>query len=790
MQKMCPRCSTQPALGGLLLVLFLLAGCIGDEPDPNDDDTTEPPEFSVEGLEVDTQEDTELAIELPAPSGDGTGLLGYALVSGPSHGSISGKGSAVTYTPALDFHGEDTFRFQVSQGTNNAQADVVITVDPVADAPRPTDDTLSVDEDTSAVLDVVSNDTDPEGDGLSLIAVGTAGFGDVEVEDGPGGTVRYTPDLNHTGADSFTYVIEDATGLTATGEVAVTVLPLSDSPLAADDLVTTDEDVEVLVAVLDNDIHPDGIGLALDSVGSATSGSTSVDGDQVLYVPDLDFHGTDSFTYTVVDPLGETDSATVTLTVSSVADAPSAVTDSVTVAEDGAETITPLSNDSDGDGDSFSLASVGGASNGSVTSDLGLGVVTYVPAADYFGLDSFSYTVEDSTGLSSTGVVNVTVTSVNDAPVGNDQTASVGVGNSVTIGVDGSDVDGDSLVFLVSGPPSLGTASTPTSTGPSSAEFVYSASVAGTDVVGVTVMDPGGGLDTLTVTVEVQAASVSLSGNHTFDTDLGELDGVAADGWDGSVWFVDDFTLSSGATLTVTGSSGLEITASGDVLVSGAIDLAGLEGGDVLACNAEPAGAGGSPGPGGYAGGSGGGPSPGPGNSTGADGQGPGGGTGGFVSVGRATGGGGGGHAVAGESGLRSDGTVLAPGGSPYSSLPPLQGGSGGGGGSSEPDGGPAVDDSGAGGGGGGGALSIVATGTIVVSSSALVDASGGDGGSSTCSAGGGSGGGGSGGAIELLGASTPTVSGTLDVSGGLGPGTNAAGGDGADGYIVTGTSS
>ncbi|MEE2829222.1 MAG: Ig-like domain-containing protein [Myxococcota bacterium] len=775
---------TRDRLSVLLGLTFglAMAGCI--DVDSDDDDATEPPSFEVADLEIETQEDTALEITLPAPTGGGEGFVEYSIVSGPSTGSLEGEGSSRVYTPGPDFNGVDSFRFAVSLPPDSAEAEVRITIHAVADAPDAVDDLATLDEDGAASINVLANDSDAEGDALTVVGVATPNSGQSEIE--PSGLVRYTPDPDFFGTDSFNYIVEDATGESSTGLVTVTVVGLPDPPSALDDVAGLDEDASQLIDVLANDVHPDGNSLLLDSVGSSDNGSTAIDGQQVLYVPDPDFNGTDLFEYTVIDPLGATATATVVVTVQSLADPPTATTDLVSLPEDSSLNIEILANDFDGDGDSFAVDSITTPTSGVASLDSTAGTVLYTPDADFNGVDSFTYTITDSTGLSSSGEVSITVTAVNDPPVGNDQSISVGYGSSQTVAVDASDIDGDSLLFQVTSSPSLGQVSGLVSTGPTSASFLYTADGVGTDLVGLAVSDGAGGLDSLTVTIEVVAPAVTLTGNHTFDTDLGELDGVPALGWDGSIWVMVDFTVASGAALVVVGGDGLEIDVSGDALIAGEIDLSGGDGGDVNACDAVPAGAGGAAGPGGYAGGPGGGPSPGS-SVFGIDGSGPGGGDGGYIaSNNAATGGGGGGHQVAGGTGGSPSDPTLVAGGSPYSSLPPLQGGSGGGGGSVEPDFLSTQDDSGAGGGGGGGALSIVATGSIIVGLSALVDASGGDGGVSTCGAG--SGGGGAGGAIELLASTAPSIVGVLDASGGSGGSNNGPGGDGGDGYIVTGT--
>lgn len=299
------------------------------------------------------------------------------------------------------------------------------------------------------------------------------------------------------------------------------------------------------------------------------------------------------------------------------------------------------------------------------------------------------------------------------------------------------------------------------------------------------------------------APSVVLAMDHVFDTDTGELDGVAQVNWDPmtATWYLLGLEISAEATLTVIGTAALTLEVDGVVTIAGTIDIAGEDGGspglDTPNCNV--AGRGGAPGPGGFAGGDGGG-NGGTGVENGAPGSGPGmapaqGGT--IMPMTSMTlqgaGGGGGGHLMAGEPGQSSGFADGGAGGEAHMSLPPLIGGGGGGGGSCENDGSAGVfdnaDDEGAGGGGGGGAIAIHATMSLTVTG--VIDAHGGAGGFSVLGCDNqGQGGGGAGGSIELSSPATDVAMATFDVSGGLGgidpDMASMDGGDGADGVVVT----
>ena len=183
-------------------------------------------------------------------------------------------------------------------------------------APTAVDDTATTNEDTATDIAVLANDTDPDGDALSVTAVTNPPFGTATVN--PNGTVHYVPDANYNGPDSFGYTVADTTARTDTGSVAVTVTAVNDPPVAAADLATTPEDVSKLVNVLANDTDIDGGALVVASVGNPSHGTTAIESGQVRYTPALDYVGPDSFAYTVSDGAGGSATATVSMTVTSV----------------------------------------------------------------------------------------------------------------------------------------------------------------------------------------------------------------------------------------------------------------------------------------------------------------------------------------------------------------------------------------------------------------------------------------------------------------------------------------
>jgi hypothetical protein len=458
-------------------------------------------------------EDASVTISVLANDQDVDGdTLTVVGVTNPTNGSaLVNADSSVTYTPNGDFYGNDTFIYTVSDG-NGGSADASVAVSVIAqdDAPVATNDIVTVDEDTPTVLDVLANDTDADGNTLTVLSTTSPTNGSVAIN--PDNTITYTPAPNFNGSDSFAYVVIDDTGLTDSAGVSITVNPVNDAPIAADDSAVTDEDNSVTITVLPNDFDVEGDTLSVVGASNPPNGTSTVNADNtVTYVPDPDFNGNDSFAYTVSDGNGGTDTATFSVTVIPVNDAPAAANDVGVTNEDSSTSIAVLVNDADVDGDPLTLTLTSAPTNGVASVNAGA-TVTYTPAANFNGGDSFTYRITDPSGASDTATVNVTVFEVNDAPFLVspivDVTGTEDVNTSVNIAGVFDDVDiatnSDVLNYSVS---------------VSNASLVDSVSVVGDDVVIDVAADQNGGSNVTVTATDTAGASVS----DTFALSLGPV---------------------------------------------------------------------------------------------------------------------------------------------------------------------------------------------------------------------------------------------------------------------------
>ena len=247
------------------------------------------------------------------------------------------------------------------------------------------------------------------------------------------------------------------------------------------------------------------------------------------YTPNANFNGTDSFTYTASDGAAASNVATVTMTVTSVNDAPVAVNDSATTAENTAVTIAVLSNDTDADGGTLSVASVTTPAHGTAAINAG-GTITYSPAANYSGGDSFSYTISDGQGGSATATVSVTVTNVNNAPVAVNDSATTLEDEAVTIAVLANDTDADGGTLnavLVSGPATARWSLNPDG----SFRYTPAANFNGADSFRYKASDGAADSNVATVTVVIEAVNDEpVAGNNSYSTNEDQVLNVAAPG--------------------------------------------------------------------------------------------------------------------------------------------------------------------------------------------------------------------------------------------------------------------
>ncbi len=312
-------------------------------------------------------------------------------------------------------------------------------------APIAVNDAASVVSGFTANIGVLSNDSDPEGDPITI--AGFVGPGHVNCMTGiPGGTCSYDATGIPDGmVEMFTYTISDGTSTSAPATVTVTVTA-NQPPMANADAAATDQNVAVAINVIANDTDPEGQPLSVGSFDAVSTGGQAVScaGTSCTYTPSGGYTGTDTFTYTATDGVNPSNSATVTVTVTAPNLAPTANDDpsETTGINTQLTGIDVLANDTDPEGDPLSIAtfdasSTQGGTVGCVTGVTG-GTCTYTPPTGFIGTDTFTYTATD--GVNNSGSATVTV-EVTGAGVPALYFSTIGAG--AVPGVSGPNDDGD-----------------------------------------------------------------------------------------------------------------------------------------------------------------------------------------------------------------------------------------------------------------------------------------------------------------------------------------------------------
>ena len=287
-----------------------------------------------------------------------------------------------------------------------ATVPVMVMVMPENRRPSAVDDAAETPEDTPVLIDVLANDSDPDGDRMQILTVTEPSHGTATVV---AGEVRYVPTADYHGPDAFSYTAGDGGGLTARATVAVTVLPENRRPSAVDDAAETPEDTPVLIDVLANDSDPDGDRMQILTVTEPSHGTATVVAGEVRYVPVRDYHGPDAFSYTVSDGGGLTAKATVAVTVLPVNEAPAPVgiiPEQAVEEGEGPLTLDLSSYFTDVDGDVLTFTAVSSDPSAATVTVTG-STLTLTPVVT--GVAMVTVTATDPGGLTAVHVFGVAV---------------------------------------------------------------------------------------------------------------------------------------------------------------------------------------------------------------------------------------------------------------------------------------------------------------------------------------------------------------------------------------------
>jgi Bacterial Ig domain len=403
-----------------------------------------------------TNEENSIVIDLLSQATDVDGdLLSVLVITQPTQGSLVRQANGTfVYTPNANVNGTDSFSYKVTDGVaDSSVVTMALTILASNDAPTVTPQNVVLAEDSSTAIDLTNGAIDVDGDTLTAIIV--SGPANGSLVRNAAGLFVYTPNANFNGTDSFTYKVNDGIADSNEATVSLTVQAVNDAPLVQARTLTLAEDTSATIDLLALATDVDGDVLTPTIVTGPNNGVVVrlADG-RFSYTPNANYFGADSFTYRVNDGTVDSSVATVSITVSSVNDVPTAIVRNRVLAEDSNAAIDLINGITDIDGDTLTAIIVSGPANGTVVRNAA-GLFVYTPNANFNGTDSFTYKVNDGTADSNEEAVNLTIQSINDVPSVQARTLTLGEDTSATIDLlaQATDVDGDVLTpAIVTGP--------------------------------------------------------------------------------------------------------------------------------------------------------------------------------------------------------------------------------------------------------------------------------------------------------------------------------------------------
>jgi VCBS repeat-containing protein len=411
-------------------------------------DTNTPP--TAGDLQLSTPEDTPLSIELPGQDEQSAQLL-FAITSGPSSGSLTGRLPALTYTPAADFHGEDVIEYTVSDRNASPVAGrVVVTVTPVNDAPVVEAATFAGDEDLAVEGQLVGVDVD--GDELTFAVVTPPVAGDLVVN--ADGRFTYTPETNFSGEVSFSWKANDGSADSTPAIGTVTLNPVNDRPVAQEGVLDVRQDFDANLILQGEDAE--GAALTFRVTTPPENGTLTGEPPALTYVPNRGVAGPDRFLFVVNDGELDSEPAQIVVRIQENTAAPVLEAADQTLDEDTQITFAVAVTDDDTPTSLLSVELARAPSHGTLTR-LGDGRWNYAPQANFNGVDTAALRASDGQLTSSDVPVQFQVRPVNDAPTAAPIVLSGDEDQPVPFIALADDLDGDVLTWTVSTPPSTGT---------------------------------------------------------------------------------------------------------------------------------------------------------------------------------------------------------------------------------------------------------------------------------------------------------------------------------------------
>jgi outer membrane protein OmpA-like peptidoglycan-associated protein len=398
---------------------------------------------------------------------------------------VDGK---VNFTPVANFNGNAQVNYTVTDNLGKISniASLSVNVSSQSGAPVANNDVFTTPEDTPISMNILDNDIASNGklnlEGVDLDTNTPGVQTTISTSQGTwvvkGGVMTFSPTQDFTGNANLNYTVNDQSGICSnSASIQINVSSVNDAPIAMNDVSTTPMSTSIAHGVTNNDRDPDGtldngsVDLEPSKPGIQTeytnqSGNWIAADGQITFTPASGVIGMASITYTVKDNSGATSNpATLTIDVTKPDNAPiasniQAANDLASTLEDTAVSFDVSSNDIATNGklnlESVDLDPTKPGLQSTFTNTQGSwkvtnAVVLFTPAMNFNGNTTIAYTISDKSGLvSNTAKLNINVSSVNDAPIANDDAANTNEATPVSFTASNNDIDIDGTIDLKS----------------------------------------------------------------------------------------------------------------------------------------------------------------------------------------------------------------------------------------------------------------------------------------------------------------------------------------------------
>jgi hypothetical protein len=447
------------------------------------------------------------------------GTCTYEITSSPANGAVTLTGSSATYTADADYNGSDSYDYQVHDDLGeSSSATIYLTINPINDKPIATTG-ITAETNEDSPIEVTVGGTDIDGDTLTLSNITSTSQGSAEIIDAEEMTVRFIPNEDYYGEASFNFKVHDGTNYSETSaEVIITVVSVNDAPVADDVEETLNEDSSESTYLKTNsdDVEDDVDDMTYTIVTEPSHGSYTIDEDyKVTYIPDENYHGTDSYQFQATDTESLTSTpGTVQLTINPVNDRPLA-TDGLSAVTYEENAITVTVSGTDIDGDDLTVYNITSTSHGTAEIvDAEAMQVLFTPDAGYHGDAGFNFKVHDGTTYStSSATFDILVYEIDETPIASDGNFQTDEDTATDIDLSTLVNDDDGVAGLSYSVETMPTDGALTLTG-TTATYTPSADYNGSDEFTYKVID---GSD-----LESEVATITLTVNPINDTPTAE----------------------------------------------------------------------------------------------------------------------------------------------------------------------------------------------------------------------------------------------------------------------------